>query len=172
MEKIKIEILELPTEQDLEQINALIPQIAKKPRLLSMEELWKIVEQKENCKVVVARASLEAKMPIVGMAVVTLRWIPTGLIADVEDVVLDEDWRGLGIGESLNKKLIEIALSEESKHISLYTNKKRVAANSMYKKLGYAQFEEINYYRINFDVFKPSKPEEVAQALSKRIKRQ
>lgn len=171
MEKIQIEILELPTEQDLEQINALIPQIARKPRLLSMEELWKIVDQKENCKVVVARDISREEKPIVGMAVVTLLWIPTGgPIAMVEDVVVDENWRGLKIGKMLNEKLIEIALLAGAKHISLYTNKKRVEANEMYAKLGYKKLEDINFYRINFE-FQPSHPEEVAQALSKRVKR-
>lgn len=151
MEKIRIEILELPTEQDLEQINALIPQIAKKPRLLSMEELWKIVDQKQNCKVVVARAKVGQKYPIVGMAAVTLLRIPTGPVAMVEDVVVDEDWRGKKIGKMLNQMLIEIAKNTNVKHISLYTNKRRIEANAMYAKLGYLKLEEINFYRINFE---------------------
>ena len=172
MDKIMIEVLTFPIKNDLLNINALIPQIAKKPRLLSMAELKKIVDQKENCKIVVACASLGNEKPIVGMAVVTLTWIPTGgPIAMVEDVVVDESWRGLGIGEMLNKKLIEIARKAKAKHISLYTNKNRIAANKMYAKLGYQKLEDINFYRINFDFFKPSDPKKVAKALEKRVRR-
>ena len=88
MKEISIEVLTCPTLKDLENINALLPQIAKRPRILSMSELLRVVNQKDNCKVVVARASIGNEKPIVGMAVVTLLWIPTGSIAMVEDVVV------------------------------------------------------------------------------------
>jgi phosphinothricin acetyltransferase len=169
--QITVEILKRATLKDLENINSLVPQIAKKPHLLSMSDLRRVMSQTHNCKVVVARAHVGRDKPIVGMAVVTLMHIPTGPIAVVEDVVVDENWRGLGIGKMLNQKLIDIAAKAKVKHISLHTNQKRIIANEMYKTIGYEQLEGINFYRINFSFFAPSDSRDVANALSKRIKR-
>lgn len=168
---ITVEILSNPTEKDLQNINALIPQIAREPHLLSLAELNKVVMQKENCKLVVARAFQKGERPIVGMAVITLRPILTGLLADVEDVVVDENWRGEGVGRAINQKLIDIARNSNAKHISLHTNKARVAANAMYQQMGYKKLEDVNYYRINLLLPVPSSKEEIDFALSRRIKK-
>lgn len=168
---IDLEILSEPTSKDLEEIDSLIPQIAKEPHLLSLKELQKIINQKETCKVVVARASVRGKKSIVGVAVVTLRNVLTGLLADVEDVVVDESWRGEGIGRAINQKLIDIARNSGAKHISLYTNKARVVANAMYQQMGYKKLEDVNYYRINLFLPLSSNKEEIDFALSRRIKK-
>ena len=168
---VSIEILTDPTEKDFQDINALIPQIAKEPHLLSFAELNNVVAQKENCQVVVARVLKNGEKSIVGVAVVTLRHILTGLLADVEDVVVDEDWRGEGIGRAINQKLIDIAISSGAKHISLYTNQTRIAANAMYHQMGYKHLKDLNYYRINLLRPTPSSKKEIDLALSQRIKK-
>ena len=166
----EIEVLQEPTEADVAEINALLPQIAQTPHLLSLPELQKIVAQKDNCKVVVARINGFERNPIVGVAVVTLADILTGRIAMVEDVVVDARFRGAGVGKAINQKLIAIANEEKAKHVSLYTNKNRLAANVMYEKLGYELKTEINFYRINLVRPVASSPEEVTEALARRVK--
>lgn len=167
---VKTEILQNPTEADLEQINALLPQIAQTPHLLSLTELQSIVAQKNNCKVVVARIERGDEHPIVGVALVTLVDILTGRIAMVEDVVVDSDFRRVGIGETLNQRLIMIASEAGAKHISLYTNRGRFYANAMYKKLKYELKDALNFYRMNLVRPIASTPEEIAEALLRRVK--
>ncbi len=155
---IKIEFLTRPTPQDLKDINRLIPQIAEKPHLLSMKELKRVTDQQESCRVIVARDSKTSQ--IAGMCALTLVRVLTGLLAMVEDVVVDSNYRGLGIGQMLTQKMIDVAKAKRAKHISLTTNPKREAANAMYKKIGFF-LKETNYYRINLYLPKPNfkKPE-------------
>ena len=150
---IKVEILKKPTGEDLRGINLLIPQIAQKPHLLSMKELRRVTDQ-ESCRLIIARDTKESR--IVGMSAVTLIYIPTGLIAAIEDVVVDEKYRGMGIGRKLTQKMINVAKQKRAKTISLTTNPAREAANAMYQKMGFLK-KETNYYRINLYLPKPTK---------------
>lgn len=149
---IKIEILKKPTGKDLRDINSLIPQIAQKPHLLSIKELKQVTDQ-EGCRLIIARDTKESK--IAGMSAVTLVYIPTGLIATIEDVVVDEKYRGMGIGRKLTQKMIDVAKQKRAKTISLTTNPAREAANAMYQKMGFFK-KETNYYRINLFLPKPT----------------
>lgn len=149
---IKIEILRRPTNKDLRDINLLLPQIAQKPHLLSIKEL-KLVTGQESCRLIVARDTKESRL--VGMSAVTLVYIPTGLITTIEDVVVDEKYRGMGIGRKLTQKMIDVAKGKRAKTISLTTNPAREAANAMYQKMGFFK-KETNYYRINLYLPKPN----------------
>ncbi len=150
---IKIEILKKPTAADLKDINALLPQIAQKPHLLSMREL-KLVTNQDSCRLIVARDMKESR--IAGMSALTSVYVPTGLITTIEDVVVDEKYRGKGIGRKLTQKMIDVAKKGRAKHISLTTNPAREAANAMYQKMGFFK-KETNYYRINLFLPKPTK---------------
>ena len=72
--------------------------------------------------------------------------IPTGLRAWIEDVVVDENARGRGIGELLNRRAIEIAVSEGAKTIDLTSRSSRSAANRLYQRLGFVA-RDTNIYR-------------------------
>lgn len=161
-----IEILSRPNKNDLECINALLPQIAKRPHFMKMAELARIVNQ-ESCRLAVARKKIGDRHLIVGMAVLTLVYIPTGLIAVVEDVVVDENFRGLGIGRRLIQKLISIASKMKAKHVSLHTNPSRTAANSLYQDMGFFK-KETNHYRINLYLPKPASQKEIKKLLARR----
>ncbi|MDO8467199.1 MAG: GNAT family N-acetyltransferase [bacterium] len=150
---ISFEILRKYSDRDRADINRLLPQIAEKPHLLSKKEFQKVLNEKDNCNLVVARDSIKKR--IAGMAAVTFARVPTGLLAMVEDVVVDSDYRGMGIGAKLTEKLIALAKKRMAKHISLTTNPAREAANAMYKKMGFF-LKETNYYRINLHLPKPN----------------
>jgi len=156
---IKIEVLKKPSRQDLKDINRLIPQIADRPHLLTMRELKQVVLQ-DSCRLIVARMKQEEKNRIVGMSAVSLVYVPTGLITMIEDVVVDKDARGLGLGKKLTKKMISVAVKKRAKHISLTTHPTRKAANAMYKKLGFFK-KKTNYYRINLFLPKPATKKEI-----------
>lgn len=163
---ISIKVLKKARRSDLKDINILIAQIADKPHLLSFEELKKVLSEK-NCRVVVARRLSPKQSIIIGMATVTLNYIPTGLVAIVEDVVVDENFRGQGIGKKLVQKLIDIASRSDAKHISLYTRSERAAANKMYQNLGFFK-KDVNYYRINLRLPQPAKKPAIKKLLAQR----
>ena len=66
-----IEILRRPTKNDLEDINALLPQLAQRPHFMNMRELKKMLGQK-SCRLAVARRAIGGRSAIVGMATITL----------------------------------------------------------------------------------------------------
>ena len=166
MNMTKIEILSRPTKNDLEDVNALLPQLAKRPHFMNIGEFKRIAGQKA-CRLAVARREIGTRSMIVGMATLTLVYIPTGLIAVIEDVVVDGNFRRLGIGKKLTQKLINIASKLKAKHISLSTNPARLAANAMYKKMGFLK-KETNCYRINLYLPKPASQREIKKMIAKR----
>lgn len=162
----KIEVLIRPNKNDLQDLNALLPQIARRPHFLTLKELARITRQK-SCRLVVARSKVSGRFRVVGTATVTLVYIPTGLVAIIEDVVVDGNFRGRGIGRKLIGKLINIARRRRAKHISLYTNRDRRAANKMYQDMRFFK-KDVNYYRLNLFLPKPAAKKQIAELLSKR----
>jgi len=81
--------------------------------------------------------------------------------------VVDELFRGKGIGKKLIHKLIDIARKKKAKHISLYTNTKRVAANVMYQEMGFFK-KDANYYRINLLLPKPARAKTIENNIMRR----
>jgi ribosomal protein S18 acetylase RimI-like enzyme len=63
----------------------------------------------------------------------------------IEDVVVDTNSRGQGIGKKLIQEAIYEAKSCGIEYINLTSNPKRIAANQLYKKLGFQQ-HKTNYY--------------------------
>lgn len=165
---VKIEVFKKARLSDLDDINILVAQIAAKPHLLSFQEFTRVVKQR-HCRLVVARSRAAKKSAIIGMATVTLNYIPTGLVAVVEDVVVDASFRGQGIGKKLIRKLIDIASRLGAKHISLYTGTgfSRAAANKMYHDLGFFK-KDVNYYRVNLLLPKPASRRAIEKLLAER----
>ncbi|MFZ2555359.1 MAG: GNAT family N-acetyltransferase [Minisyncoccia bacterium] len=65
----------------------------------------------------------------------------------VEDVVVDEAYRGQGLGAKLMNALIAEARKKKLGSIHLTSRPARVAANKLYQKLGFEQ-RETNVYRL------------------------
>ena len=154
-----IERLTAPAPEDLREINVLLPQQADKPRLLTLKELARVASQ-QCLFMFVARTRIGERNAIVGMASLVLYAVPTGLIAFIEELTVDENFRGHKIGTKLIQKLIDTARRYRAKHISTYTNPKRAAANAVYRRLGFFR-KETNFYRINLFLPKPSSPKEI-----------
>lgn len=55
----------------------------------------------------------------------------------IEDVVRNSNYNSCGIGSLIMKELHNIARSKGVKEVVLTSNEKRVAAHTLYKKLGY-----------------------------------
>ena len=75
---------------------------------------------------------------IIGFAALIVHPVPTkGLVARVEDVVLDKEYRGRGLGKKIMEDLIEIAKSLKIQIIILTSNPKRIPARNLYESLGF-----------------------------------
>ena len=86
---------------------------------------------------------------IAGMLTVGIYYSPTGGKAWIEDVVVDESFRGQGLSKLLVAHAIEFTQSKQITTLMLTSNPKRVAANKLYQAMGFER-KETNVYRMKF----------------------
>jgi GNAT superfamily N-acetyltransferase len=86
---------------------------------------------------------------IAGMLTVGIYYSPTGGKAWIEDVVVDESFRGQGLSKLLVAHAIEFTKSKQIPTLMLTSNPKRVAANKLYQAMGFER-KETNVYRMKF----------------------
>ena len=86
---------------------------------------------------------------IAGMLTVGIYYSPTGGKAWIEDVVVDETFRGQGLSKLLVAHAIEFVKEKQVPSLMLTSNPKRVAANKLYQAMGFSR-KETNVYRMKF----------------------
>ena len=84
---------------------------------------------------------------IAGMLTVGIYYSPTGGKAWIEDVVVDETFRGQGLSKQLVAHAIEFVKSQQIPLLMLTSNPKRIAANKLYQAMGFER-KETNVYRM------------------------
>ena len=72
--------------------------------------------------------------------------IPTGFRAWIEDVVVDDGARGVGVGEALVAAAIDRSRSLGAKTVDLTSRPSREAANRLYVRMGF-ESRSTNVYR-------------------------
>ena len=83
---------------------------------------------------------------LVGMLTLVIFAIPTGIRAIIEDVVVDQRYRGQGIAQALTKEALVLAEAAGARTVDLTSRPSREAANRLYQKLGF-QKRDSNVYR-------------------------
>ena len=86
---------------------------------------------------------------IAGMLTIGTYHSPTGGKAWIEDVVVDEAFRGQGLSKLLVAHAIEFVKSQRIPLVMLTSNPKRVTANKLYQTMGFER-KETNVYRMCF----------------------
>ena len=129
---------------DIKSINYLLALLTQNPDKITTTKLNEI---SKNSHILLA---LDKNNKIIGMATLALINIPTGKSGRIEDVVVDDKFRGQGIGTTLIKKLILKAKKLHLKKIDLTSNPKRVEANKLYLRLNFFKYET-NIYRMKFE---------------------
>lgn len=110
-------------------------------------EALELIVNSESSTILVAR---DGDGVVVGTMTLAMFRIPTGLRAWIEDVVVDEAARGMGVGKIINERALEIAREAGAKTVDLTSRPDREAANRLYRRLGFSQ-RQTNVYRYTFD---------------------
>lgn len=137
-----VEIASEPTEELVDAMARLLPQLSSSGKALSPAETAELVAQ-DCLKLFVFRT--DAGM-IEGMLSLVLFKIPTGLRAWIEDVVVSEATRGQGAGKQLVEAATQYALSVGARTVDLTSRPTREAANRLYQRCGFV-LRETNVYR-------------------------
>jgi ribosomal protein S18 acetylase RimI-like enzyme len=85
---------------------------------------------------------------IIGMATLYLMPQMGKRSGYVEDVVVDDTYRGQGLGVKLMESIISYAREMKLDSVHLTSRPSRVAANKLYVKLGFEK-RDTNAYRLN-----------------------
>jgi len=125
----------------VEAFQRLIPQLSKSNPTPTKEQLESIVAS-DSSQILLAKAD----GVIVGSLTLVIFHIPTGVRAWIEDVVVDADARGKGVGEALNKFALAEAKRQGATTVDLTSRPSREAANRLYQRLGFVQ-RDTNVYR-------------------------
>ena len=84
---------------------------------------------------------------IVGMGTLIVLHKLYVISSNAEDIVVDEEYRGQGLGMALMKKLLERARAHRAERVEFTSNPSRVAGNTMYQRLGFEK-RDTNVYRL------------------------
>ena len=142
---IKITTLKKPDLDVLRDIDHLLKHLVHDPKTykhVPMRTFREIVVDK-NIVLVIARDGTRT----VGIGLLLIVTKFRGRYGYVEDMMVDEEYRGRGIGKAIAEYLIELAKKRKIKTLELSTRPSRIPANNLYKKLGF-QYKETNVYRM------------------------
>ena len=139
---VTVEIVDEVTEELVDAWVRLTPQLSSSSPPPNREHLQSIVDSTAT-HMLVARGD---DGTILGSLTLVLFPIPTGLRAWIEDVVVDSEARGQGVGEALNRYAIDVAAERGARTVDLTSRPSREAANRLYRRLGFEP-RETNVYR-------------------------
>jgi GNAT superfamily N-acetyltransferase len=140
---MRIEAATEATQELLDALTSLLPQLNPKLKPMSMERLSNVTGDPATTLLIVRDDGR-----IVGAAAVLVYATPAFVKARIEDVVVDEHSRGKGVGEALVRRCLEVARERGAEIVELQSARWREVANRLYPRLGF-QLRESNLYRLN-----------------------
>ena len=131
------------SEALIDAFDHLIPQLSSSNPPPSRDEVADLLASEASTLLVA-----EHDGRIVGMLTLVMFRIPTGLRAWIEDVVVDTETRGLGVGRALNEAALDRAAAAGATTVDLTSRPSREAANRLYQRIGFEQ-RSTNVYRFD-----------------------
>lgn len=141
---VRIEHVERVDDELVDAFERLIPQLSSSSPAPSAEQLRELVSSPDTVLLLARVDGL-----ILGSLTLVFYRIPTGLKAWIEDVVVDGEARGHGVGAELNLAALAEAKARGAKDVSLTSRPSREAANRLYQRIGF-QARDTNVYRYTF----------------------
>ena len=138
---VEVRAVHQVTDELVAAVGRLLPQLSGSAAALDAGELTRIVDH-QAITLLVARGG----SGIVGMLTLVTYPLPSGLRARIEDVVVDRDARGRGVGTALTVAALDLAREQGARSIDLTSRASRVEANRLYQQLGF-QLRDSNVYR-------------------------
>jgi ribosomal protein S18 acetylase RimI-like enzyme len=142
---VEIHPVENVTDELVAAFARLIPQLSSSSPAPTAAELSAIVGAVDSVLFV---ARFDGR--VVGSLTLAFYRIPTGLKAWIEDVVVDGEARGKGVGEALSRAAVDEARRHGAKHVSLTSRSSRESANRLYQGIGFELYET-NVYRYSLE---------------------
>jgi GNAT superfamily N-acetyltransferase len=130
------------SDEALRDLNALLSQLSEAPRPITPEYLQTIIDARTDMFIATAGRR------IVGLACLVVAVHPRRTKGWLEDVVVDDQYRGQGIAQGLMKMAIERAKLRGCDNLNLTSSAQRARAHSLYESLGFEQ-RDVNVYRLN-----------------------
>ena len=146
MSGIRIESAIVADEELVEAFQRLLPLLSKSATPLEAYDLESIVASPATT-LFVAR---DGENQIVGTLTLVLFRSPSGARGWIEDVIVDEEARGNGVGEALVDAAIDLARRSNARTLDLTSNPTREAANRLYVRCGFEQ-RTTNVYRFSLE---------------------
>ncbi|WP_042722130.1 GNAT family N-acetyltransferase [Flavobacterium sp. B17] len=123
-----------------DQVYALFKQLSPNKKQLKLNEILI-----DNNQVIFLGCFVDNR--IVGISSMAIYKVISGSKGWIEDVIVDENYRGMGIGMQLIEKLLSISNEQQLSEVLLFTEEHRTSAISLYKKLGFSK-KESNIYTL------------------------
>ena len=118
----------------VEPIRSLLRQLTSREIAFSEESLRQIISDKASRLFL-----LYSDNTIAGMLTLGIYSAPTGRKAWVEDVVVDSQYRGRGLGQQLVQYAISCVRTLSPVTLMLTSNPQRTEANALYRREGFEQ---------------------------------
>ena len=144
--RTKVSELKKSDESALRDINNLLKQLVHDPATyvaVSMRALDEIIGNKN---IILVTAKDGQRVVGIGLLLVVTKF--RGRYGYIEDMMVDREYRGHGIGRAIAEFLIGVARKQQIKTLELSTRPSRVPANNLYQKLGFER-KETNVYRLH-----------------------
>lgn len=132
------------TPEYLEIVQQFLNQLTSQPMVLTEDAFKKILTDLNSHLFFLLKDN-----EIAGMLTVGIYRSPTGSKAWIEDVVIDNAFRGQGLSKPFLEYAIEFVKQQGIPLLMLTSNPKRIAANNLYQSLGFER-KETNVYRMKF----------------------
>jgi ribosomal protein S18 acetylase RimI-like enzyme len=140
---VVVEVATEATDELVAAFERLLPQLSRSATPLDHGAVSRMVSHDANT-LFVARNDAGA---ILGTLTLVMVPIPSGLRARIEDVVVDTDARGLGIGSALTQAAIDAARQAGARTLDLTSRPERDSAGRLYERLGFRQ-RDSRLYRL------------------------
>ncbi len=131
------------TDDVVAAFDRLVPQLSKSNPPPTRAELEDLVASEASHLLLAEEDGM-----VYGCLTLVLFRIPTGIRAWIEDVIVDTEARGKGVGALLSEHAIELSKAAGAVTVDLTSRPSREAANRLYARIGFEQ-RNTNVYRFD-----------------------
>ncbi|MCD2196252.1 GNAT family N-acetyltransferase [Actinomycetospora endophytica] len=129
--EVTIDIVDVLDDGVRAAVERLLPQLSRSAAFDGQTLAWVVAH--EATTLFVARLG----DAVVGALTLVMYPLPTGLRAHIDDVVVDDDVRGRGVGEALVRAALERAVEVGARTVDLTSRPSREAAIRLYERVGF-----------------------------------